>query len=89
MQLEPVGTRVLIKPSQRETQTAGGIFIPESTKERPQEGEVLAVGADVSHIYIERGTKVLFQKYSGTEYKAGDEEFLIVDERDILAIVRG
>ena len=88
----PLGERAVIKPIDQESTTKGGIFLPDTAKEKPQEGEVVAVGPgrvsdDGSRIAMElsKGDKVIYSKFAGTEYKDGDEEFLILRESDILA----
>ena len=88
----PLGERVIIKPIEQEQQTKGGIFLPDTAKEKPQEGEVVAVGPgrvseDGSRIPMElsNGDKVIYSKFAGTEYKEGDDEYLILRESDILA----
>lgn len=90
--LSPLGSRVVIKPLERDEITKGGIVLPDTAKEKPQEGRVLAVGPgdrdeDGKRIPVElkEGDKVLFQKYAGTEFKLDDEELLILAEKDILA----
>ena len=88
----PLGERIVIKPMEQETQTRGGILLPDTAKEKPQEGEVIAVGPgriadDGSRIAMELtiGDKVIYSKYAGTEYEDGDEEYLIMRESDVLA----
>ena len=88
----PLGERIVIKPMEQETQTRGGILLPDTAKEKPQEGEVVAVGPgrvaeDGSRIAMELtiGDKVIYSKYAGTEYEDGDEEYLIMRESDVLA----
>jgi len=88
----PLGERIVIKPMEQETQTRGGILLPDNAKEKPQEGEVVAVGPgrpadDGSRIPMELtvGDKVIYSKYAGTEYEDGDEEYLIMRESDVLA----
>ena len=88
----PLGERVIIKPIEQEQTTRGGIFLPDTAKEKPQEGEVVAVGPgrlsdDGKRISMElsKGDRVVYSKYAGTEYKDGDEEYLILRESDILA----
>ena len=92
--LKPLGSRVVIKALEREEMTKSGIVLPDTAKEKPQEGKVLAVGPgdrdeDGKRIPVElkEGDRVLFQKYAGTEFKLDDEELLILSEKDILAIV--
>ncbi len=94
MKVKPLHDRVLVKRVDSSTQTKGGLYIPESAKEKPQEARVLAVGAgksvdggDVVPLQVKEGDKVLFGKYSGTEIKIDGEEHLIIREDDILGIV--
>ena len=92
--LRPCGDRVLVKPNVEEERTAGGIVLPDTAKERPQWGEVIAVGAgkwdeDGKHripMDVKVGDKVVFAKYGGTEVKLDGEEYLILRESDILAV---
>lgn len=93
--LTPLGDRVVVKPSQRDEVTKSGIVLPDTAKEKPQRGEVIAVGkgrydddGDRIPMEVSAGDKVLFAKYAGTEFKLEDEEFLILSEKDILAIVQ-
>lgn len=94
--IKPLGDRVVIKPMEREEKTKGGIFLPDTaSKERPMEGTVLAVGAGrrddsgkLIDMSVKAGDKVLFAKYSGTEFKVDDVEYLILSEKDILGIVQ-
>ncbi len=88
----PLGERIVIKPMEQEAQTRGGILLPDTAKEKPQEGEVVAVGPgraadDGSRIPMELsvGDKVIYSKYAGTEYEDGEEEYLIMRESDVLA----
>ncbi len=92
--LVPLGDRVVVKPSDREETTKSGIVIPDTAKEKPQRGTVIAVGqgrrdddGDRIPLDVTVGQEVLFAKYGGTEFKLEDEEYLILAERDILAIV--
>jgi chaperonin GroES len=91
--LRPLGDRVVIKPTPREEMTKSGIVLPDTAKEKPQEGEIIAVGPGKFEdgkrepIDVSVGQKVLYAKYSGTEFKIEGEEFLIVSQKDILAIV--
>lgn len=92
--IKPLGDRVVVEPIEREQTTASGIILPETAKEKPQEGNVLAAGPgrrDDSGKRLEMdvavGDKVLFAKYAGTEIKLGDQKLLILKESDILAIV--
>ena len=93
--LRPLGDRVVIKPLEREEMTRSGIVLPDTAKEKPQEGMVLAVGPGALNdegkrnpMDVKEGQKVLFAKYAGTEFKLDDEEYLIVGQKDILAIVK-
>ena len=92
--LRPMGDRVVIKPAAREETTKMGIVLPDTSKEKPQRGEVVAAGPgrvadDGKRIELEVkvGDTVLFAKYAGTEFKLDQEEYLILAEKDILAIV--
>lgn len=96
LKLKPLGDRVIVEPIEQEEITAGGIVLPETAKEKPQEGAVLAVGPgarDEDGKYIPMdvavGNKVLFAKYSGTEIKMDGKKLLIMRESDLLAIVEG
>ena len=93
-QLEPLGDRIVVKPIKREETTKGGIILPDTAKEKPQEGEVIAVGSgkltdDGNRIEMEvkKGDKIIYAKYAGTEIKLDDEELLILRESDVLAKV--
>jgi len=90
--LKPLADRVIVKPTVREEVTKGGIVLPDTAKEKPQEGEIVAVGPgklgdDGKYIAMEvkKGDKVIYSKYAGTEWKQDDEEYLILRESDILA----
>jgi len=94
MKLRPLQDRIIVKRLEEESKTAGGIFIPETAKEKPQKGEVIAVGngkktddGKIVPIDVKAGDKVLFGKYAGTEIKIEGEEFLIMREDDILGIM--
>jgi chaperonin GroES len=94
MKLRPLHDRILVKRVEEETKTAGGLFIPETAKEKPQRGEVVAAGkgkitedGKVLPLDVKVGDKVLFGKYSGTEVKVDGEDFLMMREDDILAVV--
>lgn len=94
MALKPLHDRVLVSRLESETKTKGGIIIPESAKEKPLEGKVLAVGTgkilddgSVRNLAVKVGDKILFGKYAGTEIKVDGEEVVILREDDILAIV--
>ena len=91
--LQPLEDRIVVKPSEGEEMTASGLVIPDTAKEKPQEGEVLAVGPgrfeDGSRVPLDVkvGDKVIYSKYGGTEVKVGGDELLILSARDVLAIV--
>jgi chaperonin GroES len=92
--LKPLGDRVVVKPTGRDEISAGGIVLPDTAKEKPQKGTVVAVGqgrrdddGDRIEMDVEVGDVVIFAKYSGTEFKLGDEDLLILSEKDILAVV--
>ncbi|MBI2782139.1 MAG: co-chaperone GroES [Chloroflexi bacterium] len=92
--LQPLGDRVVIKPMAREEMTKSGIVLPDTAKEKPQEGMILAVGPGAfdtegkrTAMDVKVGQKVLYGKYAGTEFKLEGEELLIVSQKDILAVV--
>ena len=91
--LQPLEDRIVVKPSEGEEMTASGLVIPDTAKEKPQEGEVLAVGPgrfeDGSRVPLDVkvGDKVIYSKYGGTEVKLAGDEVLILSARDVLAIV--
>jgi chaperonin GroES len=96
LKLKPLGGRVIVEPIEQEEMTAGGIILPETAKEKPQEGKILASGPgerdeDGKRIAMEVkvGDKVLYAKYSGTEVKVDGKKLLILRESDILAVVEG
>jgi chaperonin GroES len=92
--IQPLGDRVLIQPLEAEEKTKGGIILPDTAKEKQQEGKVIAAGkgrvedGKTIALEVKVGDKVLYGKYSGTEIKVDGEEMLIVKEEDILAIVK-
>ncbi|PZO19924.1 MAG: co-chaperone GroES [Leptolyngbya foveolarum] len=92
--LKPLGDRVFIKVNASQEQTAGGIILPDAAKEKPQVGEITAVGpgriddnGNRQSMDVSVGDKVLYSKYAGTEIKMGDEEYILLAEKDILATV--
>jgi len=94
MAIKPLGDRILVKPLEQTEEKIGGIIIPDTAKEKPQEGEVIAVGpgrmlenGERQPISVAVGNKVLYGKYSPTEIKYDNEEYLIVREDDILAVL--
>jgi chaperonin GroES len=93
MKLRPLGDRVVVKPLPREEVTRSGIFLPDTAKEKPQEGEIIAAGPGKldegkrQQMDVKVGDKVLYAKYAGTEFKLEDDELLILSEKDILAVL--
>lgn len=94
MKIRPLHDRVLIKRLEEEDKTAGGLYIPDTAKEKPIRGKVVAVGAGkrdkdgkIQALEVKAGDKVLFSKYSGTEVKLDGDEHLIMREEDLLAIL--
>ena len=94
--LRPLGDRVVNQPTPREEMTKSGIVLPDTAKEKPQEGKVIAVGpgrilddGKREAIDVSEGQRVLYAKYAGTEFKIDAEEYLIVSQKDILAVVEG
>ena len=94
MKIRPLHDRVIIKRLDEETKTSGGLYIPDTAKEKPIQGKVLAVGAGkrdkdgkLQALEVKAGDKVLFSKYSGTEVKIDGDEHLIMREEDLLAIL--
>ena len=94
--LRPLGDRVVVQPMPRDEMTKSGILIPDTVKEKPQEGSILAVGpgrilddGKREQIDVRQGDKVLFAKYAGTEFKHEDDELLILSEKDVLGILVG
>jgi chaperonin GroES len=96
MKIRPLHDRVIVKRLEGEAKTKGGLFIPDTAKEKPIEGTVLAVGngkiledGKVRKLEVKAGDKILFGKYSGTEVKIDGEEHLILREEDILGVIEG
>ena len=95
MNLKPLDDRIVVKPNEAETQTASGLVIPDTAKEKPQQGEVLAVGpgkrsettGDLIPVDIKVGDTVLYSKYGGTEVAVNGEDLLVLNSRDVLAVV--
>lgn len=92
--IRPLGQNVLLRRLEAEAKTKGGIYLPDTAKEKPREGEVLAlgegeIGKDGNHkdFQVKAGDRVIFSSYAGTEVKLGGQEFLIIDEKDILGVV--
>jgi chaperonin GroES len=95
LQIQPLGDRVVVRPTEPESQRPSGIYVAETAKEKPQKGEILAVGpgkwedGKVEPMSVQVGDKVLFAKYAGTEIKLDDEEVLILSQKDVLAKFNG
>ncbi|OFZ45951.1 MAG: co-chaperone GroES [Bdellovibrionales bacterium RIFOXYB1_FULL_37_110] len=95
MQIRPLGDRVLVKRTEEETKTAGGIIIPDNNKEKPARGEVVSVGrgrrnddGTITKVDVQEGDKIIFGKYSGSEVKLNGKEYLIMKEDDILGVIQ-
>jgi len=96
MQFRPLHDRVVVKRVEETTKTAGGIIIPDTAKEKPQEGEIIAVGpgarnekGELQALDVKVGDRILFGKWSGTEVKFDGQDYLIMKESDIMGIVEG
>jgi chaperonin GroES len=87
MKFKPLKDRVFVSYAEEEERTKGGLYVPETAKEKPQKGKVEAVGSEVKE--LKAGDSVLFDKYSGSKVKIDDKEYLIVKEEDILGIIEG
>jgi chaperonin GroES len=92
--LKPLGDRVVIRVLEKEEKTASGIYLPDTAKEKPSQGEVIAVGdgkvldnGERSAMEVKAGDKVIFSKYAGTEVKVDGQDLLILSERDVLAVI--
>ena len=92
--LKPLSDRVLVKPMEKEQEKKGGIIIPDTAKEKPQEGEIIAAGpgkrdenGKIIPMDVKVGDKILYGKYSGTEIKIEDQEYLIMHQEDILGVI--
>ena len=95
LNLQPLGERIMVKPMAQEEVSKGGIILPDSAKEKPQQGEVMAIGkgklletGQIIPMEVKVGDKVLYGKYSGTEIKLEGEEYLIIKESEIFAIIK-
>ncbi len=93
-QLKPLGDRLVVKPTPREEMTKSGLVLPDTAKERPQEGTIIAAGpgrilddGTREAMDVEVGQKILFQKYAGTEFKLDEDELLILSQKDVLAVI--
>jgi chaperonin GroES len=96
MNIRPLHDRIIVERLEEETKTAGGIIIPDTAKEKPQQGKVIAVGkgkktedGKILPLDVKVGDKILFGKYSGTEIKLDGKEFLMMREDDVLGVVEG
>jgi chaperonin GroES len=93
LKIQPLGDRVVVRPLEETEEMRGGLYIPDTAKEKPLQGEVVAVGpgrfekGERVPMEVEVGAKVLYSKYAGTDVRIGDEEYLIVKESDVLAII--
>ncbi len=94
MNLQPLGDKVIIERVEAQNKTKGGIIVPDTAKEKPQEGKVISVGkgktlknGKIVATDVKPGDKILFGKYSGSEVKVGDKEYLIIEADDILAVI--
>jgi chaperonin GroES len=89
MKIKPLADRVLVEPKPAEEKTAGGLFIPDTAKEKPLEGTVIAVGPGTKEVDMEvkAGDKVLYGKYAGTEIRTDGKDYIIMRQSDILAII--
>ena len=87
--VQPIGSRVLVRVIAQESVTASGLYVPDTAKEKPQRGEVVAIGGDAEVIKVAVGDRMLFPKYTGTEIRVDDTDHLIIEAADLLAILRG
>jgi chaperonin GroES len=92
--LKPLGDRVVVEHVEQAEKTAGGVFLPDTAKEKPQEGRVLAVGSGRTlengtklAMDVKPGDKIIYSKYSGSEIKLDGKEYLIISEKDVLAVI--
>ena len=93
--INPLDDRVVVQPLEQESQTSGGIFLPETAKEKPQQGKIIAVGpgklldsGERGKLTVKKGDIVVFAKYSGTEVEVDGKELLIMRESDLLAVIK-
>lgn len=96
IKLQPLGERVVVEREEAETKTAGGIVLPDSAKDKPTRGVIVSVGdgrllddGTRAPLQVKVGDRVLFSSYSGQEFKLGDEEFILMSEEEILAVIEG
>ncbi|MHC5055680.1 MAG: co-chaperone GroES [Planctomycetota bacterium] len=95
MKIDPLGDKIVVKRLEAEDVTAGGIVLPETAKEKPKEGKIISVGpgkvldsGERSNMQLKKGDRVIFASYAGTEVEVDGEEFLIMSEEDVLAVVK-
>ena len=86
--VQPLGSRVLVRVLEEETVTRSGLVLPDTAKEKPQRGEVVAIGDEEDLIKVEPGDTVLYPKYTGTELRLESDEYLILEATDLLAVLR-
>jgi len=96
MQIRPLHDRVLVEPLEAEEKTAGGIIIPDTAKEKPMEGKIVAVGkgsrndeGKIAALDVKKGDRILYGKWSGTEVKVDGDDYLIMKESDVMAVLEG
>ncbi len=87
-QIQPLGSRVLVKVLVEDSTTKSGLFVPDTAKEKPQRGEVVAIGDDTETIKVAVGDRVLYPKYTGTEFRLDGEDHLLIESSDLLAVLR-
>jgi len=87
-QIQPLGSRVLVRIEPEETVTKSGLYVPDTAKEKPQRGVVAAIGDDRDVIKVDVGNRVLFPKYTGAEIRIEGDDYLIIESTDLLAILR-
>lgn len=85
LSIQPIGERILVAPIEAETVTAGGLILPDSVKEKPQQATVLAVGSGIEDKALVKGAKVMYGKYAGTQVEQDGVEYLILELKDVLA----
>ncbi len=97
IKVRPLGDKIIIKRAEAQSKTESGIFLPESAKDKPKEGKVIALGnghfnkdtGEYTPFTVKKGDRVIFSSYAGTEVKLDDEEYLIMTEDDILGVIDG
>ncbi len=85
--IKPLGARVIVKPVEEPEQTSAGLYLPDTAKEKSMEGEVIAVGKLDDEFKLNVGDRIIYQKYAGTKIVMNDEEYLILDQNDVLAVL--